>query len=35
VRAAGGTASEPLREGYGIRAECADDLGVRFHLGQL
>jgi predicted enzyme related to lactoylglutathione lyase len=35
VRAAGGTASEPLHEGYGIRVECADDQGVRFHLGQL
>jgi predicted enzyme related to lactoylglutathione lyase len=35
VRAAGGTASEPVREGYGIRSECADDQGVRFHLGQL
>jgi predicted enzyme related to lactoylglutathione lyase len=35
VRAAGGTASEPWHEGYGIRAGCADDQGVRFHLGQL
>jgi uncharacterized protein len=35
VRAAGGTAAEPVHEGYGIRAECADDQGVRFHLGQL
>ena len=35
VRAAGGTASEPRHEGYGIRSECADDQGVRFHLGQL
>ena len=35
VRAAGGTAGEPLHEGYGIRAECADDQGVRFSLGQL
>jgi predicted enzyme related to lactoylglutathione lyase len=35
VRQAGGTASEPVNEGYGIRAECADDQGVRFHLGQL
>jgi predicted enzyme related to lactoylglutathione lyase len=35
VRAAGGTASEPKHEGYGIRAECADDQGIRFHLGQL
>jgi uncharacterized protein len=35
VRAAGGTAGEPMHEGYGIRAECSDDQGVRFHLGQL
>jgi predicted enzyme related to lactoylglutathione lyase len=35
VRAAGGTASEPRHEGYGIRAECADDQGLRFYLGQL
>src|SRR5262249_35559773 len=35
VRAAGGTASEPVNEGYGIRSECTDDQGVRFHLGQL
>jgi predicted enzyme related to lactoylglutathione lyase len=35
VRAAGGTASEPRHEGYGIRAECADDQGVRFLVGQL
>jgi len=35
VRAAGGTASEPVHEGYGTRAECTDDQGVRFYLGQL
>jgi predicted enzyme related to lactoylglutathione lyase len=35
VRTAGGSASEPVHEGYGIRAECADDQGVRFYLGQL
>ncbi len=35
VRAAGGSASEPRHEGYGIRAECADDQGVKFYLGQL
>jgi predicted enzyme related to lactoylglutathione lyase len=35
VRAAGGNASEPVHEGYGTRAECADDQGVRFFLGQL
>jgi predicted enzyme related to lactoylglutathione lyase len=35
VRAAGGSASEPAHEGYGMRAECTDDQGVRFYLGQL
>ena len=35
VRSAGGTAGEPMHEGYGIRAECADDQGVRFYLGPL
>ena len=35
VRAAGGTATEPVHEGYGVRSECSDDQGVRFHLGQL
>ena len=35
VRTAGGNASNPAREGYGIRAECSDDQGVRFYLGQL
>jgi Methyltransferase domain len=34
VRAAGGSASEPMPEGCGLRAECADDQGVKFHLGQ-
>lgn len=34
VRAAGGTASEPVFEGYGSRAECVDDQGLRFMLGQ-
>ena len=33
VRAAGGTATEPERQPYGITAECADDQGVRFYLG--
>ena len=33
VRAAGGTATEPERMPYGITAECADDQGVRFYLG--
>jgi uncharacterized protein len=35
VRAAGGTAGEPMHEGYGIRAECVDDQGTVFYLGQL
>jgi predicted enzyme related to lactoylglutathione lyase len=35
VRAAGGTATEPVHEGYGIRSECSDDQGLRFYLGQL
>jgi predicted enzyme related to lactoylglutathione lyase len=35
VRGASGTASGPQHEGYGIRAECTDDPGVGFHLGQL
>jgi uncharacterized glyoxalase superfamily protein PhnB len=30
VRAAGGTASEPHEEPYGLIAECVDDQGVRF-----
>ena len=33
VRAAGGTATDPERQPYGITAECADDQGVRFYLG--
>jgi predicted enzyme related to lactoylglutathione lyase len=35
VRAAGGTASEPRQEPYGLTADCADDQGTRFYLGQL
>jgi uncharacterized glyoxalase superfamily protein PhnB len=35
VRAAGGTATEPARQPYGVTAECADDQGTRFYLGQL
>jgi len=34
VRAAGGTSTGPHREPYGVMAECADDLGFRFALGQ-
>ncbi|MEV0839240.1 VOC family protein [Actinocatenispora sera] len=35
VRAHGGTASDPERQPYGLTADCADDQGLRFHLGQL
>jgi predicted enzyme related to lactoylglutathione lyase len=35
VRAAGGSATEPVHQGYGVRAECVDDQGLRFNLGQL
>jgi predicted enzyme related to lactoylglutathione lyase len=34
VRAAGGTATEPLREPYGLMADCTDDQDIRFFLGQ-
>ena len=34
VRAAGGTSTEPHREPYGLMAECTDDRGTRFALGQ-
>ena len=33
VRAAGGTSTERKRP-YGLMAECTDDLGTRFSLGQ-
>ena len=32
--AAGGTATEPHREPYGVMAECTDDQGTRFSLGE-
>jgi predicted enzyme related to lactoylglutathione lyase len=35
VRLAGGQASEPQREPYGLIATCTDDQGGEFHLGQL
>ena len=35
VRAAGGTATDPQQFDYGWSAECADDQGVRFYLGQM
>ncbi len=35
VRAAGGTSTDPEVQPYGITAECTDDQGTRFYLGQL
>ncbi len=35
VRAAGGTATEPEEQPYGITADAADDQGTCFYLGQL
>jgi predicted enzyme related to lactoylglutathione lyase len=35
VRDAGGTATEPERQPYGVMSECTDDQGTRFWLGQL
>jgi predicted enzyme related to lactoylglutathione lyase len=34
VRAAGGSAGRPSQEPYGLTADCTDDQGTRFHLGQ-
>ena len=34
VTAAGGTATEPRRAPYGLTADCTDDQGTRFYLGQ-
>jgi len=34
VRAAGGTSTEPHQEPYGLMADCTDDQGTRFSLGQ-
>ena len=33
VRAAGGTATDPQRQPYGLLSECTDDQGLRFYLG--
>jgi predicted enzyme related to lactoylglutathione lyase len=33
VRAAGGTATDPAAQPYGTTAECTDDQGLRFYLG--
>jgi len=35
VHAAGGTATDPTRQPYGVTSECTDDQGTRFLLGQL
>jgi predicted enzyme related to lactoylglutathione lyase len=35
VRSAGGVATEPQTQPYGITSECTDDQGLRFYLGQL
>ncbi len=35
VRAAGGTATDPERQPYGLTSSCTDDQGTRFYLGQL
>ena len=35
VREAGGTVlAEPARQPYGVSAECTDDQGARFYLGE-
>ncbi|MFN2591573.1 MAG: hypothetical protein ABR532_01910 [Candidatus Dormibacteria bacterium] len=35
VRAAGGTATDPVTQPYGRTSECVDDQGTRFYLGEL
>jgi len=35
VRANGGAATDPGRQPYGVTAECTDDQGLRFYLGQM
>jgi predicted enzyme related to lactoylglutathione lyase len=35
VRAAGGTATDPAPQPYGMTSECVDDQGTRFYLGEL
>ncbi len=35
VRDAGGTATDPARQPYGVTAECTDNQGMQFYLGQL
>ena len=34
VRSAGGTATDPEQQSYGLSSECVDDQGTRFYLGQ-
>jgi predicted enzyme related to lactoylglutathione lyase len=34
VRGAGGTASDPAVQPYGVTSDCVDDQGTRFYLGQ-
>jgi predicted enzyme related to lactoylglutathione lyase len=35
VRAAGGTATDPVQMPYGVTSDCVDDQGLRFYLGEL
>jgi predicted enzyme related to lactoylglutathione lyase len=35
ARAAGGSATDPERQPYGVTSACTDDQGTRFYLGQL
>jgi predicted enzyme related to lactoylglutathione lyase len=35
ARAAGGAATDPERQPYGVTSSCTDDQGTRFYLGQL
>ncbi len=35
VRDAGGTATDPERQPYGVTSSCTDDQGTRFYLGEL
>jgi predicted enzyme related to lactoylglutathione lyase len=35
VRAAGGSATDPDRQPYGITSDCTDDQGTHFYLGQM
>jgi predicted enzyme related to lactoylglutathione lyase len=35
VRTAGGSATDPVQQPYGLTSECVDDQGTRFYLGEL